>query len=95
MGVAHLREIADDLMRAGRSGETPAAVIRWGTYDAQQTVTGTLRTIANDAQGVGMRSPAVIVVGEVVTLRERLKWFENGFNDYALENLSVAVSAVG
>jgi uroporphyrin-III C-methyltransferase len=95
MGVAHLREIADDLMRAGRSGETPAAVIRWGTYDAQQTVTGTLRTIANDAQGVGMRSPAVIVIGEVVTLRERLKWFENGVNDYALENLSVAVSAVG
>jgi uroporphyrin-III C-methyltransferase len=76
MGVAHLREIANDLMNFGRSAETPAAVIRWGTYNGQQTVTGTLETIAEEAEGAGMRAPAVIIIGEVVRLRERLNWFE-------------------
>lgn len=87
MGMAHLREIATDLIAGGRGGETPVAVIRWGTYDAQQTVTGSLRTIADEAERAGMRSPAVIVIGEVVTLRERLKWFESSFATHAGEEL--------
>jgi uroporphyrin-III C-methyltransferase len=95
MGVTHLRKIASDLIAAGRSGETPAAVIRWGTYEAQQTVTGTLWTIADLAEGSGMRAPAVIVIGEVVALRERLKWFESSFRGYAFEDLSLAVAAAG
>jgi siroheme synthase len=76
MGAAHLRQIAKDLTTAGRSAQTPAAVIRWGTYEGQQTVTGTLDTIAVEAERVGMKAPAVIIVGEVVRLRERLNWFE-------------------
>ena len=76
MGVAHLRLIADDLMASGRNPETPAAIIRWGTYETQQTVTGTLQTIADDAESSGMRPPAIVIIGEVVRLRERLKWFE-------------------
>ncbi|HEY3026449.1 MAG TPA: uroporphyrinogen-III C-methyltransferase [Pyrinomonadaceae bacterium] len=76
MGVTHLREIANDLVNSGCSAETPVAVIRWGTYNGQQTVTGTLGTIADEAEGAGMRAPAVIIVGEVVRLRERLNWFE-------------------
>ena len=76
MGVTHLREITNDLITSGRSPEIPAAVIRWGTYEAQQTVSGTLRTIADEAERASMRAPAVIIVGEVVRLREHLKWFE-------------------
>ena len=76
MGVSRLRQLADEMVAAGRSPETPAAVVRWGTYEGQQTVTGTLRTIADEAERAGMRAPAVIVVGEVVALRERLQWFE-------------------
>ena len=76
MGVTHLREIVADLIVGGRSSKTPAAVIRWGTYEGQLTVTGTLKTIAEDAENAGMRPPAVIVIGEVVKLRDRLKWFE-------------------
>jgi uroporphyrin-III C-methyltransferase len=79
MGMAHLREIATDLITGGRAADTPAAVIRWGTYDAQQTVTGSLQTIADDAENAALRSPAVIVIGEVVNLRDRLKWFEQSF----------------
>src|SRR6267143_954280 len=90
MGAAHLRQIAKDLTAAGRSGQTPAAIIRWGTYEGQQTVTGTLDTIAVEAERVGMKAPAVIIVGEVVRLRERLKWFEQsleGIKDEELESV--------
>ncbi len=84
MGVAHLHEIANSLMTSGRSPETPAAVIRWGTYEGQQTVIGTLRTIAVEAERARMRAPAVIIIGEVVRLRERLNWFEQTLEVAAL-----------
>jgi siroheme synthase len=77
MGVRHLREIAEKLVASGRSSETPVAVVRWGTYEAQQVATGTLSTIVERAEQAGMRSPAVIVVGEVVRLREQIAWFES------------------
>jgi uroporphyrin-III C-methyltransferase len=76
MGITQLREIVAELIAAGRPIETPTAVIRWGTYEGQLTVTGTLETITAEALNAGLRPPAVIVVGEVVKLRERLKWFE-------------------
>ena len=92
MGAAHLRQIAGDLMAAGRSPETPAGVIRWGTYEGQQTVTGTLGTIALDAERVSMRAPAVIIVGEVVRLRERLNWFEQSLASIKDEELEAVFS---
>ena len=76
MGLSNLRLIADDLIDCGRDPQTPAAIIRWGTYETQQTVTGTLQTIADEAENSGMRPPGVIIIGEVVRLRDRLKWFE-------------------
>jgi len=90
MGVAHLREIANDLIRAGRASETPVAVIRWGTYNGQQTVTGTLGSIAVEAEEAGLRAPAVIVVGDVVRLRERLNWFEQNLGVVDEEELEAA-----
>jgi uroporphyrin-III C-methyltransferase len=93
MGVAHLREIAGDLMEAGRPPETPAAVIRWGTYEGQQTVVGTLATISDEAERSGMRAPAVIIVGEVVRLRERLRWFEGSLESAGDEELKTVFSA--
>ena len=69
-------------------------MVRWGTYDGQQTVTGTLRTIADEAHRVGMRPPGVIIVGEVVRLRERLNWFEDhlGVVDEAELEAALAVA---
>jgi uroporphyrin-III C-methyltransferase len=92
MGVSHLREIAEELMNSGRAVDTPAAVIRWGTYNGQETVTGTLGTIADEAERAGMRAPAVIIIGEVVRLRERLNWFEEnlGVVDELEATLAVA-----
>jgi uroporphyrin-III C-methyltransferase len=87
MGVGHLREIANDLVNSGRSVETPVAVIRWGTYNGQQTVTGTLGSIAAEAERAGLRPPAVIIIGEVVRLRERLNWFEQDLSVVEEEEL--------
>jgi uroporphyrinogen III methyltransferase/synthase len=75
MGVGQLPEIVHKLVSNGRSPETPAAVIRWGTRAEQQVVTATLATLAERCQG--MKPPALIVVGEVVALREKLRWFES------------------
>ena len=60
----------------GRSPDTPVAVIRWGTYPTQRTVVGTLAAIARETARADMQPPGLIVVGEVVRLRERLNWFE-------------------
>ena len=92
MGVAHLRAIANELVNSGRSLETPAAVIRWGTYNGQQTVTGTLGTIAEEADCAGMRAPAVIIIGEVVRLRERLNWFEQNLGVVDEEELGATLA---
>ena len=89
MGISHLREIVSDLTTSGRSVETPVAVIRWGTYEGQQTVTGTLSTIANEVERAGLKAPAVIIVGEVVRLREQLQWFEQRLENESKE-LSLA-----
>lgn len=74
MGMSNLASTAARLMAGGRSPETPAAVIRWGTRAEQQVVTATLASIASAAKGV--KPPALVVVGEVVALREQLAWFE-------------------
>lgn len=92
MGVTQLREIVADLIAAGRPPETPAAVVRWGTYEGQLTVTGTLATIATEARKAGMRPPAVIVVGEVVKLRARLSWFEQTLE--TIEEIQAVFAAV-
>ncbi|MBI2104774.1 MAG: uroporphyrinogen-III C-methyltransferase [Candidatus Omnitrophica bacterium] len=76
MGVSTLASIAARLIRHGRPTVTPCAVIEWGTYPRQRTVTGTLRTIARRARTARVRPPAVLVIGDVVSLRERLAWFE-------------------
>lgn len=74
MGVGQLPEIVAKLTRHGRSPLTPAAVIRWGTRAEQEVVTGTLADLPEKCRG--MKPPALIVVGEVVALREKLRWLD-------------------
>jgi uroporphyrinogen III methyltransferase/synthase len=77
MGVKTLPQIAENLIRAGRSFSTPVAVIRWGTRGEQRVVTGTLSTIVSEVESAGLKPPALTVVGDVVRMRETLRWFEN------------------
>ena len=76
MGVANLPTIAGNLIRHGLRPETPAAVIHWGTTPRQRVVTGDLRSLPGLVEAAGITAPALILVGEVVALRERLNWFE-------------------
>jgi uroporphyrinogen III methyltransferase/synthase len=76
MGVKNLIKITDRLIENGRPPTTPAALIRWGTLPLQETLTGDLRTIAVKAEQTGFRPPAILVVGEVVGLRESLRWYD-------------------
>lgn len=76
MGVARIGEIASQLIQHGKSADTPAAVISWGTYEDQQTVVGTLENLADKVRREKVKAPALIIVGEVVRLREKLQWFE-------------------
>lgn len=72
MGVANLPQIVSKLIEYGRPPETPAALIRWGTKPAQEV---TVTTLA-EAPNAKILPPAIFIVGEVVNLREQLKWFE-------------------
>jgi uroporphyrin-III C-methyltransferase/precorrin-2 dehydrogenase/sirohydrochlorin ferrochelatase len=72
MGVAHLEEISAELIKRGRDAATPVAVIRDGTLPTQQVLTSTLGQVAADADRARVRPPAVVVIGEVVRLREVL-----------------------
>lgn len=73
MGMKNLPQIATELRIHGLAPETPVAVIRWGTTNEQETVTGTLADIVDKTAHV--KSPVVIVVGKVVELNGRLDWF--------------------
>jgi len=77
MGVGNLANIVARLIDNGRSSTTPAAVIADGTSRRQRTVVGTLEDIVTRAREADIQPPAVLVVGEVVQLRERLRWFDN------------------
>ncbi|MEW6034850.1 MAG: uroporphyrinogen-III C-methyltransferase, partial [Chloroflexota bacterium] len=76
MGVANLGYIVEQLLKNGRPAGTPVAVICEGTLPSQRTVTGTLGGIVDKAREAGVTPPAVLVVGEVVALREKLGWFD-------------------
>ncbi len=77
MGAATLPQIVEKLVEHGRPAATPVAVIRWGTTPAQEVVTGTLADIARRVKEARLEPPAVTVVGEVVRLRETLRWFDS------------------
>ena len=76
MAVGNLQEITQRLIAGGRASSTPVAVIRWGTLARQETVVGTLATIVDDVATAGLKPPAVVVVGDVVRLRDKLRWFD-------------------
>jgi uroporphyrinogen III methyltransferase/synthase len=77
MGMKNLPRIVDRLIQEGKSATTPVALIRWGTYARQRTVVGTLSDIVAKASKADMSPPTVIVVGEVVRLRDQLNWYES------------------
>ena len=76
MGLKNIRQIMRKLIEHGLAESTPVAMVRWGTLPRQQTVSGTVATIADAIERVGFGAPAVTVIGDVVRLRDQLNWFE-------------------
>jgi uroporphyrin-III C-methyltransferase len=76
MGVEPLESTAAKLMEGGLDADTPAAIIEQGTSKKQRSLIGKLGTIAKEAKERNVEAPAVIVIGEAVTLGEKLSWFK-------------------
>jgi len=76
MGMGNLRSICKKLIDEGLEPDTPAAVIHWGTTPRQQVITGSVGNVPDLAEEGGLGPPALIIIGHVVMLREKLMWFE-------------------
>src|SRR5437762_7343823 len=77
MGVDRLAAITHEMLAHGSLTNLPVALIRLGTVGQQQTIVGSLENIAGRASRAGLGGPAVVIFGNVVSLREDLNWFEN------------------
>lgn len=75
MGLSSLGQITEGFVAHGADPATPAAVVENGTREGQRVITGTLSSLAGKTAEAGIRSPALIIVGSVVTLRGKLSWF--------------------
>ena len=76
MGVRYVTRWTQELIAGGMCKDTPVAFIRWGTTPRQETLVGSLSTIASQVLEEGFEAPAIAVLGEVVHLRDELTWFE-------------------
>jgi uroporphyrin-III C-methyltransferase/precorrin-2 dehydrogenase/sirohydrochlorin ferrochelatase/uroporphyrin-III C-methyltransferase len=76
MGVLSLPEISRELIAHGMPPDTPAACVRRATLPDQFTVAATIATLPQAVADAGLRPPALLIVGHVVSLREQLNWFE-------------------
>ncbi|MDO5027917.1 MAG: uroporphyrinogen-III C-methyltransferase [Bacillota bacterium] len=77
MGLNNLDQLSSDLIAAGMDKDRPAAVIMHGGYPDQRVQVSTIENIYSDIQGKGFGSPALIVVGDVINLRDQLNFYEN------------------
>ncbi|HKX13439.1 MAG TPA: uroporphyrinogen-III C-methyltransferase, partial [bacterium] len=77
MGVKTLKKNFTELLKQGMDPKTPAALIEWGTYPRQRSLSGTLETLPGLARHAEIGPPAIAVVGEVSRLRQSLDWFES------------------
>ena len=77
MGLGNLEHITRELTKHGRSLETPAAVIHWGTMPEQKVIVGNLANINQKVSKLALKPPAILVIGEVVSLREKLQWLKS------------------
>lgn len=75
MGLKNLPNIVKNLIENGKSPDTPAAVVQEGTTARQKVAVGTLATIVDEVRRTGIQTPAISIVGDVVSLREEIQWF--------------------
>jgi len=87
MGLTGLEIISQKMMEHGVSSEMPAALVQQGTTKNQRVITGTLSTLPEKVKTEKVVPPTLIIIGEVVTLQDKLKWFDPGsLNGLAVSN---------
>src|SRR5262249_52298445 len=91
MGLVNFAAIAREMIARGRSAQTPAMVVRWATRPDQETMVGTLEDLPARIAERGLKPPATIIIGEVVTLRERF----NGLERLPLSGQGIVVTRDG
>jgi uroporphyrin-III C-methyltransferase len=77
MAMRNVESVRKRMVAAGRSPDTPVALIRWATTPRQQTLVTTLGRVSKDIKAVGMKPPAIMIIGKVVDYREILQWFQD------------------
>lgn len=85
MGMKNLQNICEKLIKYGKSPNTPAALIHWGTTEDQRSISGTIENLVQKAHDNQFKNPAIIVVGEVVTLEKKINWFRPEPDDIQAE----------
>lgn len=83
-----IKSIAQRLIWGSRSASTPIAVVRWATYQEQEVFTGTLGDVADAGEDLVIEPPAIAIVGEVVSLRDEIRWFGRTELEYSLAESS-------
>ncbi len=76
MGINRLRKIVDQLLNAGKNSKTPIAIIEHGTTIHQREIIGTIGDIIKKAEEYDVRTPAIIVIGDVVKLQNEIAWYK-------------------
>jgi uroporphyrinogen III methyltransferase/synthase len=76
MGIKNLQSITEKVIKYGRDPQTPVAVVRWASTSEQQTVVGNLENIAEIVRINNIKPPSLVVIGEVVNLRDTINWYE-------------------
>ena len=76
MGLTSVPEIAERLIRSGMSASTPAAAVRWVTRGDQEVVTASIADLPGEIERAGLRPPALVVIGDIVALRDEIDWFD-------------------
>jgi len=76
MSVRRLPEIVEALAAGGMPLDTPAAMVEWGTFPRQRTLTATLGTLVDSARAEKISAPSITIIGDVVALRDEIRWFD-------------------
>jgi uroporphyrinogen III methyltransferase/synthase len=76
MGIKNLQSITEKVIRFGRDPKTPVAVVRWASTSEQRTVVGNLENIAEIVRKKNIKPPSLVIIGEVVNLRDTINWYE-------------------
>jgi uroporphyrin-III C-methyltransferase/precorrin-2 dehydrogenase/sirohydrochlorin ferrochelatase len=81
MGLVGLDKICQSLMEHGSPKDLPIALVQQGTTINQRVVTGTLETFSSTIASLDIKPPTLIIIGSVVTLHDKLNWFNNNHNN--------------